>query len=509
MHRYLNLEIGPPSASLGLVLVSMAVGVGITLLAGLIPAVSATRISPLEALRPPVGVVSFKRLTGAGFWSGIVMIALAAAALFTQNVSLIGLGGVLFVLGLILAAPALVNPIANLLGSLLSLVYARSGTAELAQGNLSRQPGRAAITASTTLIAMAILIMAAAMFTSVKIGFGQVMRQSLGSDYILVPPSIAAWGTNVGAGAELADEMRSVEGVEVVSTLRFSPSEVKNVAIAVLGIDPADYPQVSGLTFSSGEPSEAYAALGEGRSVIINPVLAATAGVQSGDEIELLTPTGLQTYRVAAVAGDYLNAKIATAYLSQADMAADFNRTEDVLIQANLSAQADPQAVESAFKALVKAYPQFRLINGKEYIEENLAIFDTAFLGIYILVIFLAIPSLIAMVNTLAIGVIERTREIGMLRAVGATRKQVRTMVVAEALILAAIGTGFGVLSGLYLGYMAVEAVGAAGFPMRFAFPAGWVLIALAAGIFFGVLAAIIPARQAARLDIVTALHYE
>jgi putative ABC transport system permease protein len=155
------------------------------------------------------------------------------------------------------------------------------------------------------------------------------------------------------------------------------------------------------------------------------------------------------------------------------------------------------------------AYPQYRLIDGQEFIEENLAIFQQAFVGIYALVIFLAVPSLIAMVNTLAIGVIERTREIGMLRAVGATRLQVRTIIVAEALILAGIGTGFGILSGLYLGYMAVEAMRAAGFPMEYVFPASGVLIAISSGIFFGILAALIPARQAARLEIVQALRYE
>jgi putative ABC transport system permease protein len=110
--------------------------------------------------------------------------------------------------------------------------------------------------------------------------------------------------------------------------------------------------------------------------------------------------------------------------------------------------------------------------------------------------VFLAIPSLIARVNTLAIGVIERMREIGMLRAVGATRRQVRTVILAEALILAAIGTAFGLLSGLYLGVMAVEAFAALGFPIEYIFPAGSLIGAAAGGLLFGVVAAIIPVRR-------------
>jgi putative ABC transport system permease protein len=96
-----------------------------------------------------------------------------------------------------------------------------------------------------------------------------------------------------------------------------------------------------------------------------------------------------------------------------------------------------------------------------------------------------------------------------MLRAVGATRSQVRRTITAEALILASIGTIFGVLAGLYLGYMAVQAVTSFGFPMEYAFPVDGVLLALAAGVGFGVLAALLPARQAAQLEIVQALQYE
>ena len=131
-------------------------------------------------------------------------------------------------------------------------------------------------------------------------------------------------------------------------------------------------------------------------------------------------------------------------------------------------------------------------IRDREYIDQNMAIFDAAFAALYGLVIFLAVPSVIAMINTLAIGVIERTREIGMLRAVGSTRGQVRRVVLAEALILAALGTVFGIAAGLYLGYMGVAGLRAFGYPMDYIFPTAGVIIALVAGIVFGVLAAII-----------------
>ena len=504
----MNVDIGAPVVTPGLLIGSAVIGIGVTLLAGLLPAMSAGRVTPLEALRPSVGAVSLRRLMGVGFWAGVVMIALAVAALLTRNIAYIGLGAVLFVIGLILVGPALVNPVARFFSGLLAAVFARSGTAQLAQGNLTRQPSRAAITASTMLIGMAILILAASVVTSVTAGFGEVMRRSLGSDFILIPPSIAAWGTNVGAGSELADALREVEGVEVVSSLRFAPTQANGAAVSLLGIDPDTYSQVSGLTFSEGDES-AYAALAEGRTAILSPAAAVALGAAIGDEVELMTPTGPQFYRVVGVGGDYLNAKITTVYISHDNIAADFNRTEDVLIQANLAAGADRAAAEAGMKDALRDFPQFRLIAGQEYIDENLALFDSVFTALYVLVLFLAVPSVIAMVNTLAIGVIERTREIGMLRAVGSTRGQVRRVVLAEALILAALGTLFGILAGLYLGYMGVAALEAFGYPMTYVFPTTGVIIALVAGIVFGVLAAIIPARQASRLEIVQALRYE
>ena len=509
MSKMLNVQMGMPVITLPIILICFGLGVGITLLAGLLPAMNASRITPLEALRPDVGKMNIRRLAGIGFWTGVAMIAFAIVTLLTRNASLLGVGGFMFIIGLILIAPALVSPIAALFGWLAGLIFARQGIAQLAEGNLSRQPTRAAVTASTTMIGLAILVTITSLITSAAIGFERVLRKSLGSDYILVPPSVAIWGTNVGSSPNLAKELGAVNGVSVVSSLRFAPALVNDTASSLMGIDPATYAQVSGLTFSAGDEVSAYAALTTPRTVILNPILATTTSAQVGDDVRLLTPNGEKLYKVVAIGGDYLNAKINTAYVSQADIAADFGRTEDVLLQLNLSKTADTAAAETAIKAVVAQYPQYRLISGRAFIDENMAIFDVAFSAMYAILIFLAIPSLIAMLNTLAIGVIERTREIGMLRAVGATRKQVRTTILVEALILAAIGTAFGILAGVYLGYTTVETMHLSGFPVEYVFPASGVLITVAAGLIFGVLAAIIPARQAARLDVVQALHYE
>ena len=202
-------------------------------------------------------------------------------------------------------------------------------------------------------------------------------------------------------------------------------------------------------------------------------------------------------------------AKLATGYISQTNLAQDFQRTEDVLLQLNLFPEADRSVVEPRIKTVAAVYPQFRLVSGQAYYEENAKILNQSFISMYVLFIVLAVPSLIAILNTLTIGVIERTREIGMIRAVGGTRRQVSRMVLIEAVLLAMTGTAFGLLAGMYLSYVMVGSMSVAGYPVTFSFPYFGVVSAVAIGLLVGVVAALVPARQAAQLEIVQALRYE
>jgi len=508
LEQFIHLQIGAPIVSPALVAMTITLGVGVTLLAGLLPALDASRVTPLEALRPATAEV-VQRAIGVGAVLGAVLIVLAAIALVLGNTGLVAAGGLSFLLGLVLVAPALVKPIATAFGALVALAFARQGTGTLAQGNLTRQPSRAAVTASATMIGLAIIVAVGGLTTSLAGNFLGILRKSLGSDYLLLPPSIGVWQSNVGAKQDLADQLRQVRGVGAVSTMRYAGSTLNGQAVSLLGIDPATYPQVAGLNFQAGDPDTAYAALSEGRALIANGPFAAAVGLQVGDLVTLSTPQGQRPYRVVAIAGDYLNAKIMTAYLSQASLREDFRKTEDIFIQVNLAPGADPAAVEPALKKIAARYPQFSLVSGRAYYEENKRLFDAAFAVYYALFFVLTMPSLIAILNTLAIGVIERTREIGMLRAIGAAQKQVRRMILAEALLLAATGTAFGLLAGLYLGYVMVSALGSGGYPVTYSFPLAGLLAAIAVGLLFGVIAAIIPARQATRMEIVKALRYE
>ncbi len=511
MSSFLNLKMGAVVISPGNLIASVVLGIGVTVFAGLLPALSAGRVTPLEALRPAVADTSTGRRGRLGLIGGIVLIVLAVLALLSENTGLLGLGSLLFLVGLVLVAPALVRPIATVLGKTLAFIYARRGIPELASGNLARQPSRVATTASATMLGLAIVVAAGGMVSSLTITINDVLKKSLGSDYLFIPPSIAVWTSNLGSKAEFAESLRQQEGVAEVNTLRFAPSLAEGQSVSLMGIDPVTFPQVSGMRFQENlypDEASAYRALGEGRAMIANGAFMGLLGAKLGDTVELLTPQGKSPYRIVAVAADMLNVKITTGYISQAAMKDDFGKTEDVFIQLNLRPGADAASTDAGIRSLAMNYPQFRVIAGREYLDSMMAQMDAAFAGMYVMLAFLAVPSLIAMLNTLAIGVIERTREIGTLRAVGATRKQVRSMVVTEALLLAAIGTAFGLLAGLYLGYTFIRALGAM-FPLGYAFPAAGMIAAIAIGLLFGVFAALIPARQAAKMNVVEALRYE
>ena len=511
MSKFINLTIGAPVVSGELVLGSIVMGVGFTVLAGLLPALTASKVMPLEALRPSVAEVEFNRQTGRGFVGGVVLMAFSLLVLFSGNTALVAPGGLLFLIGLVLVAPALVRPIASAFGWVIRLLYARSGAGQLAQGNLSRQPSRVAITASASMLGLAVIVAAGGMVSSLTLTLDEVMKKSLGSDYLLIPPAIAVWNTDMGSTGELAERLRTIEGVGDVSTLRFAGATANGQSVSLMGLDPASFPKVSGLRFQEntlGSEEAVYQALNNERALIANGAFMMLTQKKVGDMVELVSPKGTQNYRIVAVASDLLNAKITTAYISHASMLADWDKSEDVFIQLNLKHGAAVEATEKAIRQVAADYPQFNIINGKAYYDSMMAQMNAAFAAMYFILAMLALPSLIAMLNTLAIGVIERTREIGMIRAVGSTQGQIRSMILVEALILAGIGVAFGLAAGLYLGYVFVIAIESF-FPMGYAFPASGITAAILIGLLFGALAAIIPARQAARMEIIQALRYE
>jgi len=502
----LRTTIGAPVITPVNLIGSVLIGVGFTVASGYFPARSAMKITPLEAMRPTQGAVENRQNQKRGLW-GVCLIAFALVGLFLGNVQIAVLSGVVFLIGLLLTAPLMVKPVADVFGRMISWVYPREG--RLAQGNLYRQPSRAAITASSLMIGLSICIALMAMITSIEHGFASYLDKSLGTDYLLMPPSIVLAGGNLGANQGLMDRVRATDGVEAATSLRLATSQVGENTLQLVGLDPLVYPEIAGLEFSSGESAEAFAALDSGPSIIINGVFAMTNGTTVGDVITLKTPLGEREYNVVGVGFDYLNAKISTGYISQTNLSQDFNARSDLLLLVNRNPKSDPEEVTRALKTITLDYPTFSLIDSSMFKSEQIGMFKMAMSVFYLMVFMMAIPGLIAMINTMSINVIERTREIGMLRAVGSTREQIKNMILAESILLSTLGTAMGILTGLFLSYLLVKAISFIGFKNGFYFPTMGVVMAVVVGLTFGILAALLPARQAAKTVIVEAIQYE
>ncbi len=485
---------------------SIVLGIGVTVAAAVLPARSAGRVTPLEAMRPQLGEV-FERRVGRRAWLGVGLILASLFGLTSGAATLVGFGSVVFLVGIALVAPAVVNPAADWAAGPLELLFSREGA--IARSNLQRNPGRSAVTVTAVMLGLASIVAMITMVTSIFAGFTSYLDKSLSADYLVIPQSIILGQGNVAAGPRLASEIKNVPGIVAVSTLRITQGKVDGADVQVIGIDPDTYLTVAAFDWNTGSSDAAVAQLRSGRWLIANGIYAAQHNLVVGQAIQLETPNGTRTYHLAGIGNDYLNAKLSTLYASHANLKRDFNVTADLLLMANRAPSADPADTKARMARIVADYPAFRLYESESWRAEQLATFSQTIIIFDVLVAALALPSLLALVNTLAISVLARTREIGMLRAVGATRRQVRRMVMAESLLLSVIGTALGAVAGLWLGYALVAAMGAVGWQMPYAFPWSGLIATVVVGLVFGVLAALGPARSAARLDVVAALHHE
>ena len=486
-------------------LIAAALGLLTSLIAGYWPARTAGRMSPLEALRPPTEA----NVRHAARWSliaGGLCIALAVILLLSGSTGAIG-GAVIFLLGMVIAAPGLVIPAARLFSPLLSLWFAREG--DLARGNMVRQPGRAAITGSTLMIGVATLVLMAAVVTGIVSMFRTLTEDNFSSDLLVLPQSIAVYNNVIGADAALADRVREFPEVDTVGTLRYASTETGGKALQVMAIDPQEYPKVATLEFNQGRPEAAFAALGSGRNAILTPLASFALGRERGSNVVLQTAEGPQTYHIVGVAQDVLTAKINAIFISQANLATDFHKTEDVMLMITLHPGADKTAALADVNTILNDYPQFTAHLTREYRDDLLNTTSSTATLFYAVAFLILIPAGLGLLNTLTINVMERTREIGVVRAVGGSRSQIRRMVTGEALLLGVFGAAMGVLAGVAISYGVIAAFGTIGWKMPYPFPVVGVVAGVIVGVMLALFSSILPARNAAKLDIIRALQYE
>jgi putative ABC transport system permease protein len=483
------------------VVVSLLVGTLVTLLASIFPAVRATRIAPISAVRE--GAIVTKPLSRRGLAIATLLTGGSAAALVW---ALLGSGAtglrvlaiVLGVLGLFVGvamlAPRLVRPLASLVGAPSARIGGTAG--RLARDNAMRNPGRTASTAAALMIGLALVTFVATLGKGLLASDQDAIRSQLRTEHVVTSQN--GWNTvPLSAGEVLA----AAPGVEVASSVRGDRALVVGGSeIDVSGVEPATIAEAYRFTWETGNDATPATLGADG--AIVRKDLADDRGLEVGDPLRLLSPAGTEFDLV--VRGVYepaeLDSLLGHVVLSQQAFDRSFPRPGDLY---SFVTADSPAALGQA----LAAFPDAKLQTQDEFVEAR-----TAWLGqimnlFYVLLALSVIVSLFGMVNTLVLAVFERTRELGMLRAIGMTRRQTRRMIRQEGVITALIGAALGMPLGIALAALVTESVSDYG--VSFSLPVGTLVVFAVVAVLAGILAAVAPARRAGRLNVLNALQYE
>src|SRR4028119_1195461 len=453
-----------------------------------------------SVLGPILGLV----LTGVGVpW--IYYLAKNLSANLDGLVYASGIAGVIAAfLGVSLLIPVLVRPLAALFSPVLRLLFGVEG--RMAAANATRNRGRTALTASALMVGISLVVAFAALGGSLLGSIRDFLDGSLGSDYVVQPTQ---QNSDAGFSGELPRRIEGLPGVEktttLVSTFRRDGEQVS----IVFGVDE-NYPEIFRVDYQvgSGTPADAFSRLADG-GALIGKQLAENRKLGVGSKIELPGPEGTKEYRVEGILENDLLGGGAGIYLSKAALARNFNETEGEFLAVKARPGSNREALSQRIEEALRDYPQFTLYSNAEWKARIESDFNRQYVFFYAIMGVSVAVSAFGVVNTLSMSVFERTREIGILRAIGTTRLQIGRLIIDEGVVISLIGCLVGVALGSLLGYLFVRGSGAGGFEIDFYYPRLPALAALFSGLFIGVFAGLLPARSAARKAIVEAIGYE
>jgi len=489
------------------IVISLLIGIGVTLISSLVPALRATRVPPIAALLALELPRSRRRgivyaglavlLSAAGL--GLVLAGLFGDASGGSAAGLMGAGAVAVLLGVSLFSPRLVRPLASLAGRPLQLFRRLIG--RLARENTQRNPSRTAVTAAALMIGLAVVAFVTVFAAGIKSSIATAVDESFQGELVLQNTDGFSPISPQAAGVA-----RGVPGVDLVSTVRAAQAKVVDGGKQRVSALAPDAAEVLTIDWTEGGPGVLRRLTDE--QVIVDKSLAGDEGLDVGDRIRFLTQIGKRPN--LEVVGEFEDKAelLGGAIVTQGLMASQFDQRDDFLDFIKLSPGADAEKVQAALvKAMDREFPVVEVRNQQE-LKENQEEQINQLLGlIYALLALAVIVSLFGIANTLALSIHERRRELGMLRAIGMSRRQVRTMIRYEAVITALIGAILGMIIGLVFAALIAQPLKDEGFTLSY--PVGQLIVLLVFAGFAGVLAAIGPARRASRLDVLESLQYE
>jgi putative ABC transport system permease protein len=490
------------------IVVSLLVGVVVTSFSSIVPALRSTRVPPIAALHaytPPAS--RRRRLLYAGLSAllglaglVVVLIGLFGSGGAGTRAALMGAGAVAIVFAVSLFSPRLVRPLATVSGWPLERI--RHLTGRLARENSQRNPSRTAVTAAALMIGLALVAFVTVFAAGLKSSVAQVIDENFEGG--LVIQNTDGFSPIPAGAAELA---RKAPGVKLVATIRATEAKLLGQGSkAKITAPTPDIGQAVEIEWKKGGPAT-LRNLSNGQAVISDS-FASDHDLEAGDRFRLLSQTGAKpSFRVAGEFDSKLDV-FGSVLIAQAVMTRAFDQTEDTIDFVIAKPGADAAKVQAALTAgAERAFPTAEVLNQQELKETREVQVDTLVNLFYALLILAIVISLFGIANTLALSIHERTRELGMLRAIGMSRRQVRTMIRYEAVITALIGAILGMILGVIFAALISQPLKDEGFTLSY--PVGSLIVLLVLAGFAGVLAAIPPAARASRLNVLDSLHYE
>ena len=486
------------------IIVALVVGIVVTVGASLRPAIRATRVPPIAAVRegatlPESRFARFR--TPAAVVVAILGFALVIYGLFggggTATVLLsMGAGALLVFIGVALFAARLVPAFATVLGWPTARFGGASG--QLAQGNARRNPQRTASTAAALMIGLALVTLVAVLGQGIRSSFTGAVDKIFVSDY-----AITAQNNFSPLPVDAAEAASRAPGVEAVASVRAGQALAFGSVENVTAVTPNAGDAIA-LDWSEGSQA-VFSELGENGAFVDNDY-AEKHNLQIGSPIKITVPNGDVVPLVIKGIFDPPagGSPFGTVTFSSATFDKNFDQPENLFSFVKMTGgvtDENTQALENSLKDFPNAKAQTR----DEFKDNQVSFLNNILNVLYILLALSVIVSLFGIINTLVLTVFERTREIGTLRAVGMTRRQVRRMIRYESVITALIGAALGIVLGLVLAGLLTARVDF----INFAVPVTQIVVFAIAAIIVGIVAAILPARRAAKLNVLQALQYE